>query len=67
MLGGPRSGTSCVSHALHLVGVEFRERLFAPTPANVKGYWEMEPLLRLNDAVLERSGGGFEQPPKTVH
>ena len=67
VLGAPRSGTSCVSHALHLAGVEFGERLFAPTPANVKGYWEMEPLVRLNDAVLERSGGGFEQPPKTVH
>lgn len=62
----PRSGTSCVSHALQLAGVEFGSRLYPGSEKNEKGYWEHPVLVQLNEHVLLRSGGSFESPPANL-
>jgi hypothetical protein len=64
-LGMHRSGTSVVSRMLNLLGV------YLGTPQSVsdidannpKGYWEHRPVVVLNDAILARFGGRWDEPP----
>ena len=60
-----RSGTSFTAHALQLLGVSLGsvDRLMAPGPDNPAGYWENRDIKELNDEVLSRLGGSWDQPP----
>jgi hypothetical protein len=39
------------------------ERLLEPTVSNPKGYWELEPIVSLNDQILSKLGGDWQEPP----
>ncbi len=65
VLGTGRSGTSLIMKILHSLGVYLgpEEFLMPPTPANPKGYFELEPVFRLNNAILAALGGNCWEPP----
>jgi hypothetical protein len=60
-----RSGTSFTAYALKLLGVSLGvgDRLMAPGPDNPAGYWENRDIKELNDELLSRLGGSWDQPP----
>jgi hypothetical protein len=64
-LGMHRSGTSVVSRILNLLGVHLgaHESLSGTGADNPKGYWEHHPLALLNDEILARFGGQWDEPP----
>ena len=64
-LGMHRSGTSVVSRILNLLGVYLgtHQSISATGEDNPKGYWEHYPLALLNDEILARFGGRWDEPP----
>jgi O-antigen biosynthesis protein len=64
-LGMHRSGTSLVSRMLNLLGVALGpDGPISRTGAdNPKGYWEHQSIVDINDAILARFGGRWDQPP----
>lgn len=64
-LGMHRSGTSLVSRILNLLGVYLgtHESVSGTGEDNPKGYWEHHPLTLLNDEILARFGGRWDEPP----
>jgi hypothetical protein len=65
VLGMHRSGTSLVTRMLSLLGVYLgaAENLMPPTQNNPRGYWEHERITDLDDEVLARLGGSWDDPP----
>lgn len=63
--GMHRSGTSFTAQALRLLGVSLGlgDRLMKPGPDNPTGYWENRDIKELNDELLARLGGSWDQPP----
>jgi hypothetical protein len=63
--GMHRSGTSFAARALDLLGVSLGDpdRLLPPGPDNPAGYWENRDVQELDDEVLARLGGSWDQPP----
>jgi hypothetical protein len=63
--GMHRSGTSFTAYVLQLLGVSLGStgRMMAPGPDNPAGYWENRDIKELNDEVLSRCGGSWDQPP----
>jgi hypothetical protein len=64
-LGMHRSGTSVVSRILNLLGVYLGapHDLLDVNANNPKGYWEHSPIVVLNDELLTRFGGRWDEPP----
>jgi hypothetical protein len=64
-LGMHRSGTSVVSRILNLLGVYLgmHQSISGTGEDNPKGYWEHHPLALLNDEILARFGGRWDEPP----
>jgi hypothetical protein len=64
-LGMHRSGTSLVSRILNLLGVYLGapHDLTNAGADNPKGYWEHYPIALLNDELLARFGGSWDEPP----
>ncbi len=64
-LGMHRSGTSLVSRMLNLLGVHLGpgEAVSRTGRDNPKGYWEHEGFVGLNDEILARFGGQWDEPP----
>jgi hypothetical protein len=62
--GMHRSGTSFAAYAVRLLGVSLGtvDQLMAPGPDNPAGYWENCDIKELNDEVLARLGGSWDQP-----
>jgi len=60
-----RSGTSVVSKALQMLGVELGpdEDLLPPAADNPKGFWENRSINTINDKVLRTLGGDWANPP----
>lgn len=52
VLGVHRSGTSAVAGALAAAGVACGGPLLPANEGNPKGYWELEPLVALNDRIF---------------
>lgn len=65
VVGMHRSGTSAATAALARLGLRTcrEEDLFETREGNARGYWESEPLVRFNDALLGRLGGTWRLPP----
>jgi len=63
--GMHRSGTSMVAHLLHLGGLCLGEDadMWGPSADNPEGHWENVRLTRINDALLNALGGGWDCPP----
>jgi len=64
-LGMHRSGTSLVSRMLNLLGVHLGPD--APISRkgadNPKGYWEHDAFVAIDDEILARLGGRWDEPP----
>jgi len=52
VLGGHRSGTSCVAGVLHHLGVPMGGELLGPGPANPAGHFEDMEFFRLHQRIL---------------
>lgn len=65
VLGMHRAGTSAVARVVNLLGVPTAasEHLKDSSPVNPEGFWEIEPLTAVNDAILEALGGDWSCPP----
>jgi len=63
--GMHRSGTSAVARVLDLLGVDFGDRadLLGGLHDNPEGFWESLPIVRLDEALLWRAGGSWDDPP----
>lgn len=59
VLGMHRSGTSAVAGALARLGGAAPANLMPAHDDNPKGYWESEPLVRLNDRILAAAGSSW--------
>jgi hypothetical protein len=63
--GMGRCGTSLVARVLNLLGASLgpADHLMGPAASNLKGHWENEPLVALNDELLAFFGGRWDEPP----
>lgn len=66
--GMHRSGTSMITRALHdsglhLIGTDAEELLDAADD-NPEGFWENKAIVACNDALLEATGGAWDNPPQ---
>ncbi|HKO43122.1 MAG TPA: sulfotransferase [Pyrinomonadaceae bacterium] len=66
ILGMHRSGTSLLTKILNLVGLYLSPAHVSAQPAddNPKGHWEHSEIVSLNDAILTRYGGTWDEPPQ---
>ena len=63
VLGMHRSGTSCLSGLLAGRGVDFSAASSDPRSFNAKGLYETREFRRLNNMLLQHSGGDWRTPP----
>jgi hypothetical protein len=65
VLGMHRSGTSVIARAVNLLGVDLgaEEHMHRPRADNPNGFWENGNLVALNDELLSRHGGTWDEPP----
>jgi hypothetical protein len=66
VLGMHRSGTSVLTRILNLIGVDLGPDEFLSTePAadHQKGFWEHKEIAFINNAILKRHGGSWDEPP----
>lgn len=65
VLGMHRSGTSLLTKVLNILGVALgpEEHLMPATKFNPRGFWEHEPLVKINDELLRRFGGTWRNLP----
>ena len=65
VLGMHRSGTSALTRALGLLGLETGRRgdLMDAAPSNRSGHWEISALTECNDDLLRAAGGRWSGPP----
>jgi len=63
VLGMHRSGTSSVTRLIDLLGVPVGAPQMPPQPDNPAGFWEVAPLVQLNDELLAHLGGAWDAPP----
>lgn len=69
ILGMHRSGTSMLARILNIGGVYLGEpsNLSGRSESNAKGHWENKEVLRINEEILRRLGGSWDNPPKLVN
>ncbi len=60
VLGMHRSGTSALTRALNLLGVELGENLLPAAADNEAGFWEHRDLVLVNDEALARLGSRWD-------
>jgi hypothetical protein len=65
VLGMHRSGTSVLARILNLMGIAWGsvERHVPTRDDNPRGFWEHAELTALNDGLLSRMGGRWDEPP----
>lgn len=56
VLGMHRSGTSLLSHALHLIGVDMADETDRVSHKNPDGFWERPTLNQIQDEILDFIG-----------
>lgn len=66
VLGMSRSGTSALTRSLSLAGAALPENLLAETSGNVKGHWEPQDAIDLNDAFLRARRSDYYDPTLRV-
>ncbi|MFH0945795.1 MAG: sulfotransferase family protein [Planctomycetota bacterium] len=65
VLGMHRSGTSCLAGSLQQAGLELG-KVFTKNAFNAKGNRENKDVMKLNEDVLEFSGGAWDAPPREL-
>ncbi|MBX3414313.1 MAG: sulfotransferase [Pirellulales bacterium] len=67
VLGMHRSGTSCVTRMLNHCGMDLGSNVLdTASVSNMAGKWEARPAVEINDALLQASGGSWDNPPAQV-
>ncbi len=68
ILGMHRSGTSMVAGALTATGLNPgpKQELLSVQEDNPYGFYERRDVVEFNDHILQRSGGAWFQPPKSI-
>ncbi len=63
--GMHRSGTSMIARLLNLCGLYLgpEDRILPPQPDNPAGFWENRDMCILNEAILQKLGGGWDFLP----
>lgn len=63
--GMHRSGTSMITRLLNICGLYLgpADKLLPPQADNPEGFWELSELVEINNSLLERFGGSWNQPP----
>ncbi len=63
--GMHRSGTSMVARLLHECGIALgpEDELKKPAPDNLNGHFENRSFVRLNEDIIARFGGNWNDPP----
>ena len=63
--GAHRSGTSMLARLMHSCGLELgpQQDLMPAAKDNPDGFWENLHFVRLNDEILNTSGGAWDLPP----
>lgn len=56
VLGMHRSGTSALTRTINLLGAETPQTLLGASAGNQRGHWESQPIVRLNDEILQACG-----------
>lgn len=66
VMGTGRSGTSLITKMLNILGVDLgpNDCFMEPTPANPKGYYELQPIFEINEEILATLGGTWYNPPE---
>jgi hypothetical protein len=66
VVGMHRSGTSLVAGILRQLGVDLGpdEEFLPPDPNNQSGYFELAELVRINNEILARHGGSWDNLPE---
>lgn len=64
ILGMHRSATSFVSEGLKKMGVNIGKELLPAGKGNEKGHFENKDFIKLNDKILKKAGGSWDNPPK---
>ncbi len=59
VLGMHRSGTSAFARLLGFLGCDLPKTLLKASKTNPTGYWESEPINRLNDRILDSAGSSW--------
>ena len=65
VLGMHRSGTSCLAGSLQQQGLFLGEHN-TRAPWNLRGNRENLDIMKLQEDILERSGGSWDEPPPTI-
>lgn len=63
VLGMHRSGTSMTAGILHHLGVYMGDYGFKPDEWNEKGYFENRYITEMNENILSKAGGSWDNPP----
>jgi hypothetical protein len=65
IVGMHRSGTSITARLLNLLGLDLgpSDSLMGPSPSNPTGHFEHLGFLEINEALLRRFGGSWDNPP----
>lgn len=65
VLGMHRSGTSLTARLLNLLGMSLGHplNLLPPAPDNPAGFWENGRIVQINEEILARLGGTWDEPP----
>ena len=70
--GMHRSGTSYLSRALNLCGMDlgpetdFLDTELHPNFGNPRGHWENAKAIKLNEQILKINGGSWKKIPKSL-
>jgi len=59
VLGMHRSGTSALTRTLNMLGCSLPQHLMPATEANQNGYWESDPISKLNNDILLSAGNNW--------
>jgi hypothetical protein len=64
ILGMHRSGTSCITRILNQNGLSLGKELIQPDTGNPQGYWENLAVYWINERILKKSNGTWDNPPQ---
>jgi hypothetical protein len=62
VLGCHRSGTSALTRALSLQGATLPKSLMKPQADNPEGFWESQPIVQFNEALLRSADRSWHDP-----
>lgn len=60
VLGMHRSGTSAITRAMDLLGINLGDDLYPPGFDNPKGFWEDRQCLAINEELLRQLGSAYD-------